>query len=75
MVVCLPILVCRTVSKFLLLNKFQLVPFSQHIEENAQKLQQTAKNYKNMEHGVHPALFGADAIEYCADGVGNTAGQ
>ena len=44
-------------------------------EWKIKNLQETAQNDKDVEHGVHPPLFAADAVEHSADGVGDTTGQ
>jgi len=49
-----------------------LVPL-QCVEQNREELQQRAQHNENVKYRMHPALFTADTVEHCANGVGNAA--
>ena len=49
--------------------------FSDCVEQNGKKLQNTSQNHKDMENGMHPLFSASDSVQDGSDGVGNSAGQ
>ena len=56
-------------------RKYSMVRLYKHIQIDCQKLQQTSQYDENMEYGMHPWRFCADAVCHSANRIHYAAGE